>query len=59
MENKKRNWKKILLVIGCVLLALILTVLLAAAAVWNYLLGKVDRPDYSEPTLSQEEIDKL
>ena len=59
MENKKRNWKKILLVIGCVLLALILTVLLAAAAVWTYLLGKVDRPDLSEPTLSQEEIDAI
>ena len=59
MENKKRNWKKILLVIGCVLLALILTLLLAAAAVWNYLLGKVDRPDLSEPTLSQEEIDAI
>ena len=57
MKNQSR---RVLLIILCSLLAVILTVLVAAAVYLEHLMGKIGRtPASTQPTLSQEEIDAI
>lgn len=59
MEKKKKNWKRLLLQVLCVVLALILAAAIACAALLEGVLGQINRPDPSEPTLSDEQIDAI
>lgn len=58
-EGKKGTWKKVLLAILCVFLALILSGMLLVTVYVEGKLGKINRPDHNEETLSSEEIDRI
>lgn len=58
-EKKQSSGKKIVLSIIAVLLGLVLIVL-AVASIWiNSMLGRINRVDDAEPTLSDEEIESI
>lgn len=56
-EKKQSSGKKIVLSIIAVLLGLVLIVMLAASFWINSMLGKINRVDHVDPTLSDEEIE--
>lgn len=59
-ENRSGGWKRVLLTIICVLLALILVGITVAGAYVNHLLGKVDRVQMgSEPTMSPSQVEDI
>ncbi len=57
---KKRNWKKIVLIVLAVILAVALALVLAVSIYWNAMLSKIGRMD-DQPTitLSSEEMDAI
>lgn len=62
MKNKnsgKGGGKRIALIILCTVLAVILAVLLGGTIYFNHLMGRMNRVDDDEVTLSQEELDEL
>mgnify|MGYP002734953763 CR=1 FL=1 len=58
-KNGKRSVKKILLAILCVILALVLIALLAVVIIGKLMLGKINRFDETQPTLSSSEIEQI
>ena len=58
-KNGKRSVKKILLAILCVILALVLIALLAVVIIGKSMLGKINRFDETQPTLSSSEIEQI
>lgn len=59
MEKKQTNWKRRLLQVLCVILGLILAAVIACAVLLETVLGQINRPDPSEPTLSDEQIQQI
>ena len=59
MEKKKASRSRRLLQILCVILGLILAACLVCAVLLNTVLGRINRPDPSEPTLSDEQIEEI
>ena len=55
-QNKKKRTTKIVV---CVILGIVLAAVLAVAFFAQYLLGKLNYADRSQPSLSQEEIDAI
>lgn len=58
-SSGKRSVKRILLTILCVILSLALVVLLAAVIIGKSMLGKINRFDDTQPTLSSSEIEQI
>lgn len=58
-KKKKSSFKRVLLIILCTLLAIILSLMLAATIFVDSMLSKIERPDASEPTLSDAEIESI
>lgn len=59
-QAKKGGWKRALITVICVLLALILVALAVGGAYINYLLSKIDRVQMgSEPTLSPSKVEDM
>lgn len=59
MEKKRSNWKRRVLQILCVILAVLLLAAIACAVLLDTVLGQINRPDPSEPTLSDEQIQQI
>lgn len=59
MENKKKNGKKVALIVTCGVLALILVVLLAILIMGKSLLGQINRYDPNAGTLSNEQLESI
>lgn len=59
MENKKKNGKKIALIVTCSVLALILIALLAILIMGKSLLGRINRYDPNAGTLSSEQLESI
>ena len=55
-QNKKKRTTKIIV---CVILSIVLVAVLAVTFFTQYLLGKLNYSDRSQPSLSQEEIDAI
>ncbi len=53
------SWKKIALIVTCVLLSLVLIVLILAAVFMDRLLGEIDREPETRETLSSEQLEEL
>lgn len=58
-SNNKISWKRVALIITCVILSLILVVLLAASVFMNRILGQINRVPSTQETLSSSDIAEL
>ena len=58
-NDKKISWKRVALSVTCVVLALILVLLLAAAVFMDRLLGQINRVPGGRETLSSSELEEL
>ena len=59
MKKKDKKRKRLFLKILCVVLTLLLAAAIAFAVLLDRTLGQINRPDLSEPTLSNEEIEAI
>ena len=58
-RKKQSSFKRALLVFLCILLGLVLTLMVGATIFVNHTLNKIQRPDASEPTLSEQQIEAI
>ena len=59
MDEQKKKKKRTIIIVVCVILGIVLAAGLAVTFYAQYLLGRLNYADRSQPTLSQEEIDAI